>query len=325
VTLHIGVDLGGTNLRAATFGSGDVGTPLETVKEPVGEARDSASIIARIAALAEGFASTTTEPVALGVGIAAMLCDRQGTVASSPHLRWRDVDFGVQLARRLGPRFRVGVYNDVNAIAWGESVAGAARGCRDVLAVYVGTGIGGGVISGGQLVEGATNCAGEIGHAKVRWDDAALPCACGGKGCVEAYVGGTYVAQRIASELRTKGKHSLAITLAGTMEQVNPGHVDRAAEAGDEWALGLWTELAPLLGVTLANACAVLNPERLVLGGGMLGRAPTFYSMVEVALTIALPTALSGPLTVVPAQLGDDAGLVGAANLAATGVSIIRG
>jgi glucokinase len=179
------------------------------------------------------------------------------------------------------------------------------------------------VISGGRLVEGATNCAGEIGHVKVRWDDDAAPCACGGRGCVEAYVGGSYVAKRIAAEVQTKGKKSLAITLAGGMEQVTPGHVDRAAEEGDEWALGLWTELAPMLGVALANAIAVLNPERLVLGGGMLGRTPTLYNLVEIAVTIALPSASLEPLEIVPAQLGDDAGLVGAANLAATGMSVI--
>ncbi|HLL23204.1 MAG TPA: ROK family protein, partial [Kofleriaceae bacterium] len=252
-----------------------------------------------------------------------MLRDRRGTVANSPHLRWRDVAFGELLARRLGPRFAVGVYNDVNAIVWGEAVAGAARGCRDVLGVYVGTGIGGGVISGGVLVDGATNCAGEIGHVKVRWDDAAAPCACGGKGCVEAYVGGSYVQKRIREEALTKGKKSLAVTLAGSPEALTPGHIDRAAEEGDEWALSLWTELAPLLAVALGNAVALLNPERLVLGGGMLGRTPTLYNLVEIALSIAVPSASLEPLTVVPAELGDDAGLVGSANLAKTGFSII--
>jgi glucokinase len=252
-----------------------------------------------------------------------MLRDRRGHVAQSPHLKWRDIPFGDMLAKRLGPRYKVGVYNDVNAIVWGEAVAGAARGCRDVVGVYVGTGIGGGVISGGVLVEGATNCAGEIGHVKVRWDDAAAPCACGGKGCLEAYCGGSYVAKRIRAEVLTKGKRSLAVTLAGSPDAVTPGHVDRAAEEGDEWALGLWTEIATLLGVGLGNAVSILNPERLVLGGGLLSRTPTLFNLVEIALTIAVPSASIEPLTVVPAELGDNAGLVGAANLAKTGVSIV--
>jgi glucokinase len=321
---HIGIDLGGSNLRAALF-TDDVRTPVAVHKEAVGDARDPASIVERVASISERLVqSAPPEPVTLGVGIAAMLCDRRGTVANSPHLRWHDVAFGEHLVARLGSRYRVGVYNDVNAIVWGEAVAGAARGCRDVLGVYVGTGIGGGLIANGQLVDGITNCAGEIGHAKVRWDDAAEPCACGGKGCVEAYVGGSYVARRITREVTIgKGKKSLAVSLAGSPEAVTPGHVDRAAEQGDDWALGLWTELAPLLGVTLANAVCLLNCERLVLGGGMLARTPTLYGLVEIALAIALPNALRDPLTVVPAELGDDAGLVGAANLAATGVAVI--
>ncbi|MGE5187379.1 MAG: ROK family protein, partial [Acidobacteriota bacterium] len=208
---HIGIDLGGSNLRAAAFAPDDH-TQLDHHREPVGEARDPDSIVERVAALAELLAKDAEAPVPVGVGIAAMLRDRQGTVANSPHLRWRNVPFGRQLARRLGPRFAVGVYNDVNAIVWGEAVAGSARGCRDVLGVYVGTGIGGGVIAGGLLVEGASNCAGEIGHMKVRWDEGAKPCACGQRGCVEAYVGGSYLDRRIAREVPAK---SLAVTLAG--------------------------------------------------------------------------------------------------------------
>ena len=319
---RLGIDLGGTNFRIATFAPGD-SAPRDHHKEDVGEPRDPATIVERIAAACERLTAGHAGPVSLGVGIAAMLHDREGTVANSPHLRWRDVPFGKQLAARLGARFSVGVYNDVNAVVWGEAVAGAARGCRDVLGVYVGTGIGAGVIAGGKMVEGATNCAGEIGHVKVRWDEGAVPCACGQRGCIEAYVGGSYVAKRIVEELAA-GARSSAVELAGGVEHVTPGHVDQAAGQGDEWALGLWTELAPMLGVVLANALAVLNSERLVLGGGMLGRTPVLYDLVETALTVAAPVATMDGLTVLPAVLGDDAGIVGAAALAGDGVSIIR-
>ena len=319
MTAHLGVDLGGTNFRIASFGTGLV--PEAVHKEEVGEPRDPATIVERLASAAERLAPSG--PVTLGVGIAAMLRDRRGTVALSPHLRWRDVAFGELLAARLGTRFTIGVYNDVNAIVWGEAVGGAARGCRDVLGVYVGTGIGGGVIVGGQLVEGASNCAGEIGHAKVRWDDDAAPCACGQRGCIEAYIGGSYVAKRITAELAA-GATSSAVQLAGGVEHVTPSHVDQAAGEGDEWALALWTELAPLLAVSLGNALAVLNSERLVLGGGLLGRTPVLYDLIETALLVATPVAISERLSVVRAELGDDAGLVGAAALARDGVSIIR-
>ena len=318
MTTHLGVDLGGTNFRIAQLGAGT--TPESIHKEEVGEPRDPEAIVERLAAAAERLAPSG--PATLGVGIAAMLRDRRGTIANSPHLRWRDVAFGELLAARLGRRFSVGVYNDVNAIVWGEAVGGAARGCRDVLGVYVGTGIGGGVIAGGQLVEGASSCAGEIGHAKVRWDDDAAPCACGQRGCIEAYVGGSYVMKRIAAELAA-GATSSAVTLAGGLEHVTPGHVDQAAGEGDEYALALWSELAPLLAVTLGNALSVLNSERLILGGGFLGRAPVLFDLVETALLVATPVAIAERLAVVPAELADDAGLVGAAALARDGVSVL--
>jgi glucokinase len=100
-------------------------------------------------------------------------------------------------------------------------------------------------------------------------------------------------------------------------------HVDQAAADGDEWALGMWSELATLLAIAIGNAIAVVNPARLVLGGGVLARTPTLVELVETALTVATPNPLLEPLTVMPAELGDDAGLVGAARLAGAGESII--
>jgi len=279
----LGIDLGGTHLRAAVF---DGAAKLAEHRELVGEPRDPERISARIAQLA-----TQLGADAVGIGIAAMLRDDRGTVANSPHLRWRDVPFGELLAARLD--LPLGIYNDVNAITWGEVTAGAARGCRDVLAVYVGTGIGAGVVANGELVAGATQTAGELGHAKVRWGDDAEPCACGQRGCLEAYLGGSYIERRwgLASEL------------------------DAAAAAGDEATLARWTELAELFAVALGNAIAVLNPERLVLGGGVLARCPLLVELTTAALEIAAPSASAWRLTVVTGELGDDAGLVGAANL----------
>ena len=204
-------------------------------------------------------------------------------------------------------------------------MAGAARGYRDVLAVYVGTGIGGGLIVGGQLVEGASNCAGEIGHVKVRWDEQAAPCMCGGRGCVEAYVGGSYLVARIRRELASRPPKTTVIERAGgSVDAVTPGHVDAAALDGDPWALALWTELATLLAVALGNALAVLNSQRLILGGGVLERTPGLRTMTEIDVLLVAPPASLEPLTIAAAALGDSAGLVGAARLARDGVSIIE-
>lgn len=334
MSVAIGIDIGGSNVRAGAF-RGESAVAVAAHRELVGAVREPAVIIERLARIVERLAAeagaggagaddSDGQPVAVGIGIAAMLRDLRGTVAWSPHLgpAWRDVPFGARLRERLGPRYAVGVYNDVNAVTWGEAVAGAARGCKDVLAVYVGTGIGGGVIAGGRLLEGASNCAGEIGHVKVRWDEASAPCNCGGRGCVEAYVGGTYLAQRFARELGDGRARSAAVELAGGARQVTVAHVDQAAAEGDAWALELWSELAPLLAVSLGNALAVLNAERLVLGGGVLSRTPVLVSMVDVALRIVAPPPSLEPLTIAMAELGDDAGVVGAARLAAGGSAV---
>src|SRR6187397_3573516 len=120
--MMIGIDLGGSNLRAAIVD--DSSRLSEHRREDVGEPRDPATIVERCAKVCEALAGGA--PASVGIGIAAMLRDRQGTVANSPHLRWRDVPFGTLLAQRLGSRFALGVYNDVNAIVYGEAMAGAA-------------------------------------------------------------------------------------------------------------------------------------------------------------------------------------------------------
>jgi glucokinase len=336
----VGVDLGGSNLRVAVYHELDAAAaaakatrrplskePAAVVRRPVGDDRRVETIIDHIAdAVTEvlsavGVSRVSVVPV--GVGVAAMLADRRGTVANSPHLGWRHVTFGPMLARRLGPARPVGVYNDVNAITYGEFGVGAGAGARDLLCVYVGTGIGGGLVINGALAEGATSCAGEIGHVKVAWGDDAARCNCGGRGCVEAYVGGSYVLARVRAALAT-GQRSLAVDLAGgDPAAVHPGHVDQAAAEGDAWALGLWTELAPLFAIALGNAITLLNPDRVVLGGGMLGRTPTLRDQALVALALVTPPALLDPVTIVDAALGDDAGLVGSALLADAGVSLV--
>ncbi|MEZ4403748.1 MAG: ROK family protein [Kofleriaceae bacterium] len=313
----VGVDLGGTNLRVAAVVDGAI---ARSVRIEVGAARSPAAVVEAIAAAVAELVDDTAGEVAVGVGAAAMLGDRAGTVVNAPNLGWRDVRFGPLLAARLGRRHPVGVYNDVNAIAFGEFAAGAGRGARDLLAVYVGTGIGAGFVVGGALAEGATSCAGELGHVKVAWGADAAACACGARGCLEAYAGGASLLARIRTDLAA-GASPAVVAAAGDVTRAHPGHVDALA-ANDPWARALWAECGQLLAVGIGNAVTLLNPDRLVLGGGVLGRAPALRAAVVAALDEVVPPALRRPLTVVDAALGDDAGLVGAALLAGRGVSL---
>ncbi len=324
----IGVDLGGTNLRVALYqglaghvrGRRSPGRlePVVQARLEIGEQRSPAQVADLLASTIKDVvrrAECEGSVVPVGVGFAGMLRGKTGMVANAPQFAWLDVDFGALVRERLGPLHRIALINDVNAIAWGECTLGAAAGATDALAVFVGTGIGGGVIAAGRLVDGADNCAAEIGHTKVVWDTSARPCACGLKGCVEAYLGGRNLQRRARAELRG-GARSLAVRLAGGADKVNPGHLDAAAAEGDDYALGLYGEIAPLLGVAIANAVTLLNPSHLILGGGVLSRTPVLTEHVIAAFEVAVNPPALVALSIVEAALGDEAGLIGSALLA---------
>jgi glucokinase len=331
----IGIDLGGTNMRGALFrGLGGAAEkaayapldpeeqqalrPVAERREKVGSERSADKMVARMGALVAQLleeAGVQGQTVPVGIGLAGMLRGTSGIVAQSPHLGWRNVSLGDMMRSRLGERHPVVVENDVNAITWGEFVLGAGRDVPDILAVYIGTGIGGGAVCDGRLLRGGTGCAVEIGHTKVVWDDSARLCACGLKGCVEAYAGGEFLQRRVRAEL-SGGARSAAIALAGSPDAVNPGHLDAAAAEGDEYALNLWQEIGPLVGVALANAVTLFNPNRLILGGGVLSRTPVLREHVIAALEVAINPPAQEDLGVENAALGDDAGLVGSALLA---------
>jgi len=317
----VGVDLGGTNLRVAAFeglGRGSWRT-LTVHREEVGDARSPDHLVERVGEVVESLAGTlrlpSDSPLPVGIGVAGMPRGSDGFIVSAPQLDWVDVPFGELLRRRLGTGHVVRIVNDVNAVTFGELHHGAGSGVRDLLAVYVGSGVGGGLIAGGELVEGASGCAGEIGHMKVVLDEDARRCGCGATGCVEAYAGGVHLDRRVREEL-AQGAASLAVELAGDPEAVTLTHIDEAASRGDDYALSLWSEVAELLGATLANAVTLLNPARVILGGGVLSRTPFLYERTVRELERRAPPASLQPLEVQAARLGGDAGMVGAALLA---------
>lgn len=326
--LTVGVDLGGSNLRLAVYR--DLATPgaapepivrhREAVSQAVGDNRSPEAIadtlVARVEELLEPLAPEPARAdIAIGIGIAAML-RADGTVVNAPNLGWREVRFLEYLRARLGTERRVGLYNDVAAITYGEWQRGAGAGVEDVLVVFVGTGVGGGIVAGGRLLNGTSLCAGEIGHVKVVYGDDARLCGCGRRGCVEAYAGGACLQERVRSEL-AGGVRSAALRLAGgDPGAVHPGHLDAAAAEGDRYALDLYAEIAPLLAAAIGNAVTLLNPARLILGGGVLARTPIFREHVITALELVINPALWAPLSLVEPTLGDDAGMVGSALLA---------
>ena len=328
--LSIGVDVGGTNIRVALYRgltrSGRT-SPLATHRERVGSERSPEAIAERLGRIIDDLLASAAAGAAgadgpvgvvpVGVGIAAIMRGRDGVVGNSPHLGWRDVPFGAILRRRLGEDRPFIVQNDVNAITYGEYALGAGAGSRDMIAVYVGTGIGAGVIVDGRLVAGASHAAGELGHMKVAWGEDAPRCNCGMRGCVETFIGGSYLLDRIRRDLGS-GIESAALEFVdGDPGKLHPGHIERAAGDGDAYALELYSEIAPPFAVALGSAINLLNPDTLILGGGVLADAPVLRAHIAAALELAATGTILDAVSVTTAVLGDDAGLVGGALLAA--------
>lgn len=313
-TVAVGVDLGGTNCRAALVDV-EAGRILEEVKEPVTD-KAPAQVAELVRATVQRLPGSDGRK-GVGVGFAGMLRGWSGVVANAPNFGWREVNLRALLRERLGTQ--VELFNDLNAIAYGEQRFGAGRGTADMLCIYIGTGVGGGLILDGRLYIGATHLAGEIGHTKVV--PGGRPCGCGQRGCIEAYVSGRNLALRAHEELSAAGAPaSAALALAGgDPARVHAGHLDQAARQGDAYASALWGEIAPLLGMVLANAVTLLNPSRLVMGGGVWEGAPELRRRSLAAYQDLVNAASGEPVSVHDTILGDTAGMLGAASLIAEG------
>lgn len=302
-------DIGGTHLRGAI---------VDAEGKVVVDGRLSSSglsveqLVERAATLArdlEQRAGVRVERV--GAGVAAMLPEPGEVIENAPNLGWRDAPLWRLLTDALEGRL-VRLYNDVDASAYGETAHGAARGCSDVICVFVGTGVGSGIISGGRLLRGHRGVAAEFGHIKVA-PEGGRRCGCGATGCLEAYTGGAALLARIAAAVADGSAAAVAARAGGQIATV--AHVDEAAAAGDAFAVALWDEVATHLAVALANLVTVLNPARLVLGGGVLARAPGLLARVKDGVyRYSNAVALTG-FEIVDVGLGDDGGLIGAAAL----------
>ncbi len=316
--LALGVDLGGTNARAAVVDA-DAGEIVAAHKEPLRD-RSPARVVEVIARAVGEAAAAARAPVAsfshVGVGVAGQCLGATGLVMNAPNLGWRDVPFGDLLARALA--VPVVVANDLSVAAWGERRFGAARGLDDVALVFVGSGVGSGLILGGRLHQGATGVAGEFGHIKVRParpEAAPRRCGCGEAGCLEAYASGMNVAARVREDLAAGAASRIRDLAAGDLARVSATLVDDAYAAGDAYAVALWEEVGELLGIAIANLVTVLNPARLILGGGVLLGAPGLAALVRRHLDANVSRSAARALTVERAWLGDDAGVIGAAVL----------
>jgi len=307
----IGVDLGGTKVETALVDA--AGRIVVSRRQPTNPEKGPDAVITDIVACVEaclGEAGKTTQ--GLGVGVAGQL-DRSGTLRFSPNLGWRNVPLKVKLEDALD--IPVVINNDVRAATWGEWRHGAGWGVDDMVCLFVGTGIGGGVISGGQLLSGCSNTAAELGHMTIVADG--RRCHCPNRGCLEAYAGGWAIAERAQEAVCANPQAGQRlVALAGGVQQISAATVTQACREGDPLACRLVEETAQYLAAGVVGIVNAFNPCLLVLGGGVIQGRPEYVSEVErLVRENALQTAVEG-LRIVMAALGDKAGVIGAAALA---------
>lgn len=309
--LTLGVDLGGTKVETVLVDA--AGRVLASCRRPTRPERGPDRVIADIAACVETCLSEAGEAAqALGVGMAGQV-DRTGTLHFAPNLGWRNVPLKAKLEEKLG--IPVVIDNDVRAVTWGERQHGAGQGTDELVCLFVGTGIGGGIISGGRLLEGCNNTAGELGHTTIV--SGGRRCRCHNRGCLEAYAGGWAIAERAQEAvLADHQAGQQLVALAGSIEQISATTVAQAYGDGDPLARGLVEETVQYLAAGMVSIVNAFNPCLLVLGGGVIQGLPDYVSMAErVVRENALQAAVEG-LHIVMAALGDKAGAIGAAALA---------
>ncbi len=300
----VGVDLGASNVRAGRI---DAQHCIETVlRRPVPASRSVDDVISAVAGLVRDVAGASTVARA-GVGVAAWTEQPSGVVLVAPNLGWKNVPLRDKLALALGAPVRV--TNDLNAIAWGEFVAGAGRGAQNLLCVYVGSGIGGGLVLGGALYEGSSGLAGEIGHFRTVVEGRL--CGCGGRGCLEQYAGGEGIAARVREDVAGGLKTALR-----TVETPTAADVVRAAAEGDGYARSILEQAGGHLAVAIGAAISLVNPDRVVMGGSVWNGSKTLRDSFLERLPQSGVAGAIARARVVGATLGDDAGVLGAALLA---------
>ena len=322
----LGIDLGGTKILAGVIdlNSGEV---LATAKKKTKTKQGVGELLGRLGEAAEEALAAVKlkggTVTSVGVAAAGQVDPKRGVVIAAPNLGGlANIPIGESLGERLGLPIRLG--NDVQGAALGELHFGAGRGSDRLLCVFVGTGVGGALITDGALDSGPNATAGEIGHLIVDADG--RYCGCGGRGHLEAYASRTAMTRRLLEELR-RGRPSALHDLlkedgdddaapGGTA--IRSGLLAKAVADNDELTLEVLHEAARFLGYGLASAINFYNPRRIVLGGGVVEAVP---QLVDLVGPIAKREALLVPgraVEIVGSKLGDNAGIVGAAILGAT-------
>jgi len=313
----VGVDLGGTNIKVAIvseekkiINKTNVPTPVHDSPTPVLD-----KMAETVLSLIKNSGISKNDILAVGFGAPGPLDWRTGVVFSPPNLKgWHNVPLADEMKTRLDlPCY---VENDANAACYGEYWLGAGQGCECIVVFTLGTGVGGGIVVFKQLLRGIDGTAGELGHLKVQRDGRL--CGCGSRGCLEAYASVTGMV-RTAIEGIEKGRKTILLEMCGNdLQKITGKMISEAAEKGDAFAQEVFYETAVWLGLGVASVVNMLNPEKVILCGGMIAAGDRLFKPVRETV---LKNAFEVPAKrcqIVPAGLGEDSGVYGCAGCALT-------
>jgi glucokinase len=310
------VDIGGTKILLALFAA--TGEMLAKDTRPTLAQEGVSAVVARLCSAIDNIIKQNNlKPSQLGgIGIACaggIDTGRGVVVTPSPHLpEWVDIPLADIIRKRFNiPTF---VLNDASAAALGEHRSGAGRGVNNLVLLTLGTGIGGGIIADGKLYLGAVGAAGELGHMTIDADG--LACGCGNKGCLEVLASGTAVAGYAIQRIKRGEKSALTGMAGGKIENITAEMVGAAARSGDTLAMDVISRAACYLGVGLVNIVNIFNPELIVLGGGMAGLGDLLIGPGQRLVGERAFTISSRAVRIVVGQLGNEAGVYGAAAFA---------
>lgn len=308
-----GVDLGGTYIKSGLVTvEGEIVTNKVTSSEAEGGVDH---VLNRIAEAVHELVESTGGKyriLGVGIGVPGQVDVVRGCFRETPNLPgWEEVRVESEMRRRLD--FAVFVDNDANLAALGEFAYGAGSGVTEMLMVTLGTGVGGGLILRGEIYRGAVGAAGEFGHMILHPDGPI--CACGRRGCVEAYVGSRGILRNVQERLNM-GQESLLSRI--DPDKMTPKDINDAAMQGDELAIEVFREAGEYLGIGLGNVANLLNIQKAVVGGGVANAGEFILGPARKTLSKTALVASRDTIEVVPAILGERAGLVGGARLAMT-------
>jgi glucokinase len=309
--MRIGVDIGGSKVLVALVS--ETGEIAARIKFPTEAERGYESVRTRIFRAVEELLSTCVAGEAaisrIGMASAGQIERHTGIILFSPNLDWRNVPLKDHTQVYFG--IPVTMENDANAAVIAEWKFTLSESPGDVLGLFIGTGVGGGLVLGGRVYRGSFNVGVEAGH--VIMNPHGYQCHCGSCGCLEAYCGGRYLVGRVKNEISQGYRGRIWEIINGRVENLHTGHIEEAYLLGDRLCSTVWLEAVEYLGCALAGFANLLNPAFIVLGGGVVDGTKT---LVEGATAVMKRRAMAASLTglaVVKAGLGGDAAAIGAA------------